>query len=222
MMSNLFSIFDPSTKFIFNWNWLSIILFLILLPNNFWFISSIFFNFIYLYIKMILNEFKSLLDSNKLNLLMFISLMLMILLMNFLSLFPYIFNPTSHMMINLSMSIPLWFSMMIYGWMKFTNHMFTHTLPMNTPYLLIPFMICIETLSNIIRPITLSIRLTANMIAGHILLSLIGQSFINLPILLMSIMIIPELMLMILEICVSLIQSYVFSILLLMYSKEIN
>jgi F-type H+-transporting ATPase subunit a len=51
---------------------------------------------------------------------------------------------------------------MLFVWINNTNHMFKHLVPQGTPTVLIPFIVCIETVRNIIRPGTLAVRLTAN------------------------------------------------------------
>ncbi|KYN20011.1 ATP synthase subunit a, partial [Trachymyrmex cornetzi] len=90
-----------------------------------------------------------------------------------------------------------------------------------TPYILIPFIVIIESISLIIRPLTLAIRLTANIIAGHLLLTLLGSSGININNLsTLSILIFIQILLLTLEIAVSLIQAYVFSILSTLYRRE--
>lgn len=53
--------------------------------------------------------------------------------------------------------------------------MLAHLVPLGTPGVLIPFIVLIETISNVIRPGTLAVRLAANMIAGHLLLVLLGN-----------------------------------------------
>jgi len=83
-------------------------------------------------------------------------------------------------------------------------------------------MVIIESISLIIRPFTLAIRLTANIIAGHLLLSLLGSSgqLIKNPVIFI-IIIISQLLLLILEMSVSIIQAYVFSVLSTLYRREI-
>jgi len=84
-----------------------------------------------------------------------------------------------------------------------------------------PFIVIIESISLIIRPLTLSIRLTANIIAGHLLLTLLGSSGLNISnSLILFILIFTQILLYILEIAVSIIQAYVFSILSTLYSRE--
>jgi len=90
-----------------------------------------------------------------------------------------------------------------------------------TPLILIPFIVLIETIRLIIRPITLAIRLTANIIAGYLLISLIGSSGQSLRIITLSIILRTQILLIILEIAVAFIQSYVFTILRTLYRSEI-
>nr|AXS64925.1 ATP synthase F0 subunit 6 [Elateroidea sp. 7 KM-2017] len=224
MMTNLFSTFDPATSTNLSLNWLSTLLGLMFLPSMFWLIPSRI-NLMWIKITATLHkEFKILLKINKMkgSTLIFISLFSMILFNNFLSLFPYIFSSTSHLTLTLSLALPLWTSFMIYGWINNTMHMFAHLVPQGTPPVLMPFMVCIETISNIIRPGTLAIRLTANMIAGHLLLTLLGNTGTKLSLLMINLLIITQLLLLILESAVAIIQSYVFSILSTLYSSEVN
>nr|YP_010591366.1 ATP synthase F0 subunit 6 [Agriotes hirayamai]QEH58437.1 ATP synthase F0 subunit 6 [Agriotes hirayamai] len=224
MMTNLFSTFDPATSTNLSLNWSSTLLGLIFLPSMFWLIPSRI-NFMWVKITTTLhNEFKILLKINKMKgtTLIFISLFSMILFNNFLSLFPYIFSSTSHLTLTLSLALPLWTSFMIYGWINNTIHMFAHLVPQGTPPVLMPFMVCIETISNIIRPGTLTIRLTANMIAGHLLLTLLGKTGTSLSLVMINLLIITQLLLLVLESAVAIIQSYVFAILSTLYSSEVN
>nr|ADO60638.1 ATP synthase F0 subunit 6 [Ischalia sp. BMNH 840493] len=220
-MMNLFSSFDPSSNLNLSLNWLATILSILIIPSMFWLIPSrinMLWNKILLHLH---SEFFTLLKFNKSMTLFFISLFSFILFNNFIGLFPYIFTSSSHMVFSLSLALPIWLSLMIYGWFNNTTHMLTHLVPQGTPPILMPFMVCIETISNIIRPGTLAIRLSANMIAGHLLLTLIGNTGPNLNIYLIQILIIIQLLLLLLEFAVAIIQSYVFAILSTLYSSEI-
>nr|WDA98579.1 ATP synthase F0 subunit 6 [Rhagonycha przewalskii] len=223
-MSNLFSSFDPSSTMNLSLNWLSAILSILILPTIFWLIPSRI-SMMWNKILFILNkEFKILLNlkNNKGSTLIFISLFTIILINNLTSLFPYVFSSTSHMTMNLSLALPVWLSFMLFGWINNYIHMFAHLVPQGTPPALMPFMVCIETTSNIIRPLTLAIRLTANIMAGHLLLTLLGNSGNKISYMILSILIISQLMLFILESAVAMIQAYVFSILSTLYSSEVN
>nr|QNE85807.1 ATP synthase F0 subunit 6 [Tipula flavolineata] len=225
MMTNLFSVFDPSTN-IFNLslNWMSTFLGLLMIPPMFWFIPSryhIIWNNILLTLH---KEFKTLLGNtgHSGSTFIFISLFSLILFNNFIGLFPYIFTSSSHLIFTLSLALPLWLSFMLYGWINHTQHMLAHLVPQGTPAILMPFMVCIETISNVIRPGTLAVRLAANMIAGHLLLTLLGNTGNSLPHYLIILLIGAQIALLVLESAVSIIQSYVFAVLSTLYSSEVN
>nr|APX40373.1 ATP synthase F0 subunit 6 [Longitarsus nigrocillus] len=224
MMMNLFSSFDPVSTMNLSLNWLSTLIGLFLIPPMFWIIPSRL-SMLWMKIMFILHkELKVLLGNFKSqgSTLIFISLFSFILYNNFLGLFPYIFTSSSHMIMTLSLSLPLWLSFMIYGWMNNTIHMLAHLVPQGTPPILMPFMVCIETISNIIRPGTLAIRLSANMIAGHLLMTLLGNTGSSMSMITLNILIIVQILLLTLETAVSLIQSYVFAVLSTLYSSEVN
>nr|QIV24709.1 ATP synthase F0 subunit 6 [Eboraphyllus middletoni] len=221
-MMNLFSSFDPTTNFNFSLNWLSTLIGLLIIPQSFWLIPSRY-TFSWTKVMMTLHkEFKLLLGtSSKGSTLIFISLFSLILFNNFLGLFPYIFTSTSHMVLTLTLAIPLWITFMLFGWMTNTIHMLAHLVPQGTPPVLMPFMVCIETISNVIRPGTLAVRLSANMIAGHLLLTLLGNTGPSMSFLLINLLIITQILLLMLESAVAMIQSYVFAILTTLYSSEV-
>nr|YP_010545942.1 ATP synthase F0 subunit 6 [Triplax ainonia]UYG49577.1 ATP synthase F0 subunit 6 [Triplax ainonia] len=221
-MMNLFSSFDPTTNLNLALNWLSVMLILIFIPPMFWLIPSRL-NMLWITIIMTLHkEFKILLNSShKGSTLILISLFVFILFNNFLGLFPYIFTGTSHMAMTLALALPLWLSFMIFGWTNNTTHMLAHLVPQGTPGILMPFMVCIETISNIIRPGTLAIRLSANMIAGHLLMTLLGNTGPSLSLIILGILLFTQILLLVLETAVAIIQSYVFSVLSTLYSSEV-
>nr|YP_004564566.1 ATP synthase F0 subunit 6 [Locusta migratoria tibetensis]ADI24712.1 ATP synthase F0 subunit 6 [Locusta migratoria tibetensis] len=224
MMTNLFSTFDPSTNlFNLSLNWTSTFLGLLLIPSMFWLMPS---RINILWNKMNLNlhnEFKTLLGKNSFqgSTLILISIFIMMLFNNFMGLFPYIFTSTSHMTLTFSIALPMWMKFMLFGWINNTNHMFTHLVPQGTPNALMSFMVLIETISNVIRPGTLAVRLAANMIAGHLLLTLLGNTGPSLTTSIMLFLIIGQMLLLILESAVAMIQAYVFSILSTLYSSEV-
>nr|YP_010025563.1 ATP synthase F0 subunit 6 [Sarcophila latifrons]QOQ35862.1 ATP synthase F0 subunit 6 [Sarcophila latifrons]QTF74363.1 ATP synthase F0 subunit 6 [Sarcophila latifrons] len=225
MMTNLFSVFDPSSS-IFNLslNWMSTFLGILMIPSMYWLMPSryhIFWNNILMTLH---KEFKTLLGPMGANgsTFIFVSLFSMILFNNFMGLFPYIFTSTSHLTLTLTLALPLWLCFMLFGWINNTQHMFAHLVPQGTPAILMPFMVCIETISNVIRPGTLAVRLTANMIAGHLLLTLLGNTGPSMSSLLLIVLIITQIALLVLESAVAMIQSYVFAVLSTLYSSEVN
>nr|YP_009185883.1 ATP synthase F0 subunit 6 [Myrmecocephalus concinnus]ALO70720.1 ATP synthase F0 subunit 6 [Myrmecocephalus concinnus] len=220
-MTNLFSSFDPSTIF-FSLNWLSTLFGLCFIPSMYWLIPSRW-NFLWIKIIMTLHfEFKILLGKIKGSSLIFISLFSFIMFNNLLGLFPYIFTSSSHLVMTLALALPLWISFMVFGWFTNTMHMFAHLVPQGTPPILMPFMVLIETISNVIRPGTLAVRLAANMIAGHLLLTLLGNTGSSMNIIMINILIITQLLLLVLESAVAIIQSYVFAVLSTLYSSEVT
>nr|QNJ59941.1 ATP synthase F0 subunit 6 [Amblytropidia mysteca] len=224
MMTNLFSTFDPSTNIMnLSLNWTSTFLGLLLIPSLFWLTPSRM-NILWNKLNLTLhNEFKTLLGPKSFNgtTFIFISIFIMMLFNNFMGLFPYIFTSTSHMTLTFAIALPMWLSFMLFGWINHTNHMFSHLVPQGTPPALMSFMVLIETISNIIRPGTLAVRLAANMIAGHLLLTLLGNTGPSMTMNLISILIIGQMMLLMLESAVAMIQAYVFSILSTLYSSEV-
>ena len=97
-----------------------------------------------------------------------------------------------------------------------------HLVPLGTPYPLIPFMVLIELVRGVIRPGTLAVRLAANIVAGHLLLTLIGSLAPSLSAPLLICLLGGLVALITLESAVALIQSYVFSVLITLYVEEVN
>lgn len=225
MISNLFSIFDPSTN-LFNLpiNWIRTLLGLIFIPYRFWLIPNRHYYLWNIILIKLHNEFKTLLKNNysQGSTFIFISLFSFVIFNNFLGLFPYIFTRTSHLTLSLSISLPLWLRFIMYGWINNSQHIFSHIIPQGTPPILIPFIVLIETIRNIIRPITLAVRLTANIIAGHLLITLLRRTGSNIAYYIIILLIIIQILLLILESAVAIIQSYVIAILRTLYSREVN
>lgn len=225
MITNLFSVFDPSSRiFTLTLNWMSTFIGILLIPSAFWLIPSryhVFWNRILITLH---KEFKTLLGTTGHNgsTFIFVSLFSIILFNNFIGLFPYIFTSTSHLTLTLTLALPLWLCFMLFGWINHTQHIFAHLVPQGTPAILMPFIVCIETISNVIRPGTLAVRLTANIIAGHLLLTLLGNTGSSISYIIISLLLIGQIALLILESAVAIIQSYVFAVLTTLYSRETN
>nr|YP_004021527.1 ATP synthase F0 subunit 6 [Megacrania alpheus adan]BAJ24586.1 ATP synthase F0 subunit 6 [Megacrania alpheus adan] len=223
-MTNLFSIFDPSTSiFELKMNWMTTIIVMMLLPTSFWLMNNRYSMMWTKPINILHNEFNTLLNNkNKSMSMMFITLFTLIMLNNLMSLFPYIFTVTSHLSTTLTLALPLWLTLMLYGWMINTENMFMHLVPTGTPTVLMPFMVCIETISNIIRPMTLSVRLAANMIAGHLIMTLLGNTAMMMTMNTLMVMLMIQMLLLMLEAAVAIIQGYVFAVLMTLYTSEVN
>nr|YP_010350248.1 ATP synthase F0 subunit 6 [Virgulibracon endoxylaphagus]UOK09628.1 ATP synthase F0 subunit 6 [Virgulibracon endoxylaphagus] len=223
MLMNLFSIFDPQVIFFYQINWFSTLIILFIIPQIYWILSSRIIYLINKFYSMLWFEFKIILKNNfnNYNLIYLITLFMYIMMNNFMGLFPYIFTSSSHLIFSMTFSLSLWLSLMMFSLSKNMIFMLAHLVPQGTPFMLMFFMVLIEFLSNLIRPLTLCIRLTANMIAGHLLLVLLS-SFIPVMFSFYQFILIFQLILLILEVGVSLIQAYVFVILVTLYLKETN
>ena len=224
-MGSLFSSFDSlSSIFNFPLNWLSVLVFLLFFPRNFYLKKNKFIKLFYEVINYLFQEIKISIGSVKTPGLghIFISLFILIVFSNFIGLFPYIFTASSHIAITVSLALPLWLGYIILSTFNNLNFFLSHLVPIGTPYPLMPFIVLIEIVRRVIRPLTLSVRLAANMVAGHLLIILIRRPInmlswvIFMPTLLML------LALLILELAVSFIQSYVFTTLISLYIIEVN
>jgi len=156
-----------------------------------------------------------------------LTVFVLILSLNFLSLVPYSFTLTAHLSICLTISLLIWVGATLLGFYLNGLNFISMFLPHNTPSLLVIPFVLIESLGYIVRPMSLGIRLVANLAAGHLLLSL-GSSFIyflfsNNVFLLKVVGILPLFLLIIfscLEFAVSFIQAYVFSLLSISYIND--
>ena len=117
--------------------------------------------------------------------------------------------------------MPLWLGRIILSIIYQYNNLLAHLVPVGTPRFLIPVIVIIETVRNMIRPLTLSIRLAANIVAGHLLLTLLGSQGPLLSLFNLSLLIIGLFLLLLLEVAVACIQSYVFTILSSLYLNEL-
>nr|YP_011036762.1 ATP synthase F0 subunit 6 [Conlopa bredoni]WRK21431.1 ATP synthase F0 subunit 6 [Conlopa bredoni] len=216
MMNNLFSSFDPCTGHL-SMNWISSMMIILMFPYSFWTTKSNSSLIISLMIKELYKEMKTL-NKKKGSSLMFISLFFMILFINIMGILPYVFTSSSQLVFSMSLALPMWISWMMFGWINKTSKMLIHLVPMGTPYILMPLMVLIETISNLIRPGSLSVRLSANMIAGHIIMSLLGSNSEMIPMITLMVLF---MILLSFESAVAIIQAYVFMTLSTLYSSEI-
>jgi len=155
-------------------------------------------------------------------LLSLVTLFYVIMINNFIGLFPYIFTSSSHLVFSLSMALPLWIGHILMAFFININSTLAHFVPLGAPNVLAPFIVIIELIRRIIRPLTLGVRLAANMIAGHLLMVLISSSMVRANSLILRLILIGLLLLTILEIAVTIIQAYVFSLLRSLYMAEVN
>nr|YP_010116679.1 ATP synthase F0 subunit 6 [Jynx torquilla]ADW65930.1 ATP synthase subunit 6 [Jynx torquilla]ATD83076.1 ATPase subunit 6 [Jynx torquilla]QOV01983.1 ATP synthase F0 subunit 6 [Jynx torquilla] len=151
------------------------------------------------------------------------SLMLLLLSINLLGLLPYTFTPTTQLSMNMALAFPLWLATLLTGLRNQPSASLGHLLPEGTPTPLIPALILIETISLLIRPLALGVRLTANLTAGHLLIQLISTATTALLSIMPTISAITSIILLlltVLEVAVAMIQAYVFVLLLSLYLQE--
>lgn len=216
MIINLFSTFDPCTGF-FSLNWFRSFIIFLILNYNFWLLNN---NVISLHNFFIIKLNSELILTIPLrgSSLMFLRILTVILFNNFFGLMPYVFTSSSHLIFSLRLALPTWLAFIIFGWLNRTNSILSHLVPFGTPLILMPLIVVIETTRNLIRPGSLAVRLSANIIAGHLLISLLGSNSRFIIVLILLIMFI---IMILFEIAVRIIQSYVFITLLSLYSREI-
>nr|YP_010472539.1 ATP synthase F0 subunit 6 [Mitrella albuginosa]UVG40724.1 ATP synthase F0 subunit 6 [Mitrella albuginosa] len=151
-------------------------------------------------------------------------LFVFLIVMNLSGLIPYVFSPTSHLAVSLSLGLPLWLSLIVSALFFNPSSVIAGLLPMGAPAPLNPFLVIIETVSIMVRPITLSVRLTANMSAGHIVLTLIGNyltaSFFMSSVFSMLLLLSIQVLYTVFEFGIGLIQAYIFCLLITLYSDE--
>nr|ATZ69814.1 ATP synthase F0 subunit 6 [Conus ermineus] len=228
MLVDIFSSFDDNNQVfmsLYVLMWLFSLVMIVLFSSSFWMAHPRW--------NSLINSFKDTASSQVfrsfgLNMGGFINLItglfLFLILMNMSGLIPYVFSTTSHLAVSLTLGLPLWLTLIVSAVVYNPGSVVAGLLPMGAPAPLNPFLVLIETVSIMVRPITLSVRLTANMSAGHIVLTLIGNyltaglfvsSFFSILLLLTI-----QVLYTVFEFGISLIQAYIFCLLITLYSDE--
>lgn len=220
MITNLFSIFDPTLR-LFSFSWVVGLFAFLVFPISFWRSYSTLPKFFSVLLIGAIKEISYVLPLSVKGVFKFICrIFVVISCYNFIALFPHIFSVTSHLLVTLPFSYSFWIGVVLFRWIKSFSHFLSHLIPVGTPLGLISFMVIVEVLSNLIRPLALTFRLTANIIAGHLLISLVGGFLVSLPLLSFFVGSVMQSLLVFMELGVSVIQAYVFSTLLLLYLSE--
>jgi len=147
------------------------------------------------------------------------TLFMFVLLGNLLGMVPYSFTFTSHIAVTFAMAIVIFIGVTILGFVRHGMHFFSFFAPPGTPVVMLPLLVPIEIISYLSRPISLSVRLFANMLAGHTLIKVIA-GFIAL---LGFAGILPFALVVALtglEILIAFLQAYVFAILTCLYIND--
>ena len=148
------------------------------------------------------------------------SLFIFVLFCNMIGMLPYSFTVTSHIIVTLAFAMFIFIGVTILG---FVIHGFKYLkifVPSGVPIVLLPIIMIIEIISYLSRPISLSVRLFANMMAGHTMLKVFGGFVISLGLVAGWLPLTFSVALTGLEILVAFLQAYVFAILTCIYLND--
>lgn len=148
------------------------------------------------------------------------SLFMFILFGNLLGMVPYSFTFTSHIIVTFAMAIAVFIGVTILGFVKHGLHFFHFFVPPGVSWMLWPLMIPIEIISYLSRPISLSVRLFANLTAGHTMLKVFAGFVVSLGVLGGWLPLAFVIALTGLEFLIAFLQAYVFAILTCFYIKD--
>nr|AEQ93882.1 ATP synthase subunit 6 [Rhopalocaulis grandidieri] len=138
-----------------------------------------------------------------------------LIFLNFQGLVPLVYSITSGLWCPALLGLTLWLSLLTSGFCFNPKEALAHLAPSGAPTLMIPLLVLIESISILIRPLTLTVRLVANISAGHIVLSLVASSaHAQGGLLFVSIFY------SLFEFFVCFIQAYIFTLLISLYAQE--
>lgn len=229
MITDIFSSFDPATNSIFNFSsplfWTLNFIIIAIISPSFWSSPSRIFWALSIPINIIYDQVLRTASKHLKGIASILSpLFIIIILINLLGIVPYTFRTTSHLLFSLTLGLPLWFRIIASGATYSPSHAAAALLPGGAPGPLNPFLVLIETTRIVIRPITLSFRLTANISAGHIVLALIRTYLVaaiyNSALSLILILFLFQVGYILFEFAICLIQAYIFCLLLSLYRDD--
>ena len=148
------------------------------------------------------------------------SLFMFVLFCNMLGMIPYSFTVTSHIIVTFILAIFIFISITIIGFIKHGLSYLKLFVPSGVPLILMPLIVVIEIISYLSRPISLSVRLFANMMAGHTMMKVFGGFVVSLGIIGGWLPLSFSVALTGLEILVAFLQAYVFAILTCIYLND--
>jgi F-type H+-transporting ATPase subunit a len=149
-----------------------------------------------------------------------------ILICNLVGLIPYSFTVTSHIIVTASLALLVFFTVVVIGVKEHGLHFFKLFVPSGVPIYILPLVVAIEVISFLTRPLSHSVRLFANMLAGHITLNVFGGFVVMLlgaGVGVKALAVLPFAMtigLEALELLVAFLQAYVFAMLTCMYLND--
>ena len=185
-----------------------------IIPNKIQLIAEIFYNFV---AKMISDTAGS---KAKPYFPFIFSLFMFVLFCNMVGMLPYSFTVTSHIIVTMIMALFIFVAVTIIGFMKHGFKYLNIFVPSGVPAILLPLITIIEIISYLSRPVSLSVRLFANMMAGHTMLKVFGGFVVSLGMLGGWLPLGFSVALTGLEILVAFLQAYVFAILTCIYLND--
>jgi F-type H+-transporting ATPase subunit a len=148
------------------------------------------------------------------------TLFMFILFCNLIGLVPYSFTVTSHIIVTFLMAAVVFLGVTVIGFVRHGRHFLSLFVPAGVPIFLLPLIVIIEVLSYLTRPISLSVRLFANMMAGHTMLKVFAGFVVGLGIFLGWLPLAFIVALTALELVIAILQAYVFAILTCIYLND--
>lgn len=148
---------------------------------------------------------------------LYIRFLFVIIFMNILSVCPFNFAATSQVNLVIFFSFSTWLGLNIFYLLWNSKGLLSHLVPQGTPIYLVLFLFLIEIIRNFIRPITLTVRLVANITAGHLLITLLSElvfSYLTTSFFYM--------LLNVAEFAVAIIQGYIFVTMLRLYYQDVR
>jgi F-type H+-transporting ATPase subunit a len=148
------------------------------------------------------------------------SLFIFILVLNMLGMVPYSFTVTSHIIVTFGLAVMVFFFVLIVGFIKNGPGFLMLFVPKGVPTALLPLITVLEVFSFLIRPISLSVRLFANMMAGHMMLKVFAAFVVGLGILGGWAPLLFMVAFTGLEVLVAFLQAFVFTVLTCIYLND--
>ena len=148
------------------------------------------------------------------------SLFMFVLFCNMLGMLPYAFTVTSHIIVTFVLAAFIFIGVTVIGFIKHGLGYLKLFVPSGVPIVLLPLIVVIEVISYLSRPISLSVRLFANMMAGHTMMKVFGGFVISLGLVGGWLPLGFSVALTGLEILVAFLQAYVFAILTCIYLND--
>jgi len=148
-----------------------------------------------------------------------LSIFLFVLFGNLFGMIPYAFTYTSHIIVTFSLAALVFITVTLIALIKFRWAFFRRFMPENVPLIIAPLLIPVELLSYLFRPVSLSVRLFANMLAGHVIIKMFAAFAVMLGVFGFAPLIFDALFIAF-EFFIACLQAYIFTILTCIYLHD--